>query len=154
MTLDLFDRRILAALADDAGLTNVQLAEQVHLSPSQCSRRRAALEQAGVIRGYHADIDHGRLGLNILAITRITLDAHGPEAAEEFARAVTTLPEVTQAAIVTGDADYVLWIRVGSLDALAEFIQARLLPLRAVRQVRTDVVLRMLKDRAALQAAP
>lgn len=146
---DDFDRRIIAALASDGGLSNVQLSEKVGLSASQCSRRRAALEEAGVIRGYRAELDYSLLGLGVLAVTRVTLDAHSPDAAEEFAQAVRLLEEVEEAAAVTGDADYVLRIRVASLDALAEFIHKRLLPLKAVRQVRSDLVLRMLKDRAA-----
>ncbi len=55
--LDPFDIKLLSALQRDASLTNAALSELVHLSPSQCSRRRSALEQAGLIRGYRAMLD-------------------------------------------------------------------------------------------------
>ncbi|MEO0819375.1 MAG: Lrp/AsnC family transcriptional regulator [Pseudomonadota bacterium] len=143
--LDTFDLAILRALQDDASLTNAELSERVHLSPSQCSRRRAALEKSGVIRGYRAELDATKLGLGIEAITRVTLSAHGTETADEFTQALMGLSEVVEASIVTGDADYVLRIRAASLEALAEFIHRRLLPLSAVSQVRSDIVLRQLK---------
>ena len=143
--LDDFDRHILRALEQDASLSNVQLSERVHLSASQCSRRRAALERAGVIRGYHADIDYAQLGRGISAVMRITLDAHGPDATNEFVGAIKRLDEVFWAAVVTGDADYVLGVRVETLEVLAEFIHTKLLTLKSVRQVRSDLVLRSLK---------
>ena len=144
--LDSFDLEILRALQHDGGLTNGELSERVHLSPSQCSRRRAALERSGVIRGLRAELDPSRLGLEIEAITRVTLAAHGSETAELFAQALDKLEEVVEASAVTGEADYVLRIRVASLDALADFIHRRLLPLPAVGQVRSDIVLRRLKQ--------
>lgn len=144
--LDSFDLRLVEALARDGSLSNVELSARLHLSASQCSRRRAALERAGVIRGYRAVLDYQKLGRGISAITRITLDTHSPDAANEFVMAVERLQQVNWAAVVTGDADYVLWIRVGSLEELADFINDRLLSQRAVRQVRSEVVLRTLKQ--------
>ena len=131
--LDEFDLRLVEALAMDGGLTNVQLSERIHLSPSQCSRRRAALEKSGVIRGYRAELDYARLGRGIAAVTRVALETHTPDAANAFTRAIERLDEVTWAAVVTGDHDYVLWIQVGSLEALAEFIHRRLLTIKTRR---------------------
>jgi DNA-binding Lrp family transcriptional regulator len=68
--LDRFDLRLLAALQDDARLTNQQVGERIGLSASQCSRRRAALEAAGLIRGYRAELVAEALGLNVLASSR------------------------------------------------------------------------------------
>jgi len=69
VTLDGADLRILAALQSDARLTNLELADRVNLSASQCSRRRLRLEQAGVIRGYRAELALEPLGLNITVFT-------------------------------------------------------------------------------------
>lgn len=145
--LDTYDLAILKALGCDASLTNAQLSGEVHLSPSQCSRRRMGLEKAGIIRGYRADIDHRKLGLGIETITRVTLSAQGDTSAGDFETAIGRLDEVVEASAVTGDADYVLRIRTSSLDALAEFIHTRLLPISSVSQVRSDIVLKRLKDK-------
>lgn len=147
-SLDTFDLAILDALQQDASLTNAALSERVNLSPSQCSRRRSALEEAGVIRGYRAELDPKKLGFDIEAITRVTLAAHSGATHDDFAEFVACLPEVTSAYTVTGDADYILVSRVRSLEALTDFIHRRLLPHAQVSQVRSDIVLQTLvRDR-------
>ena len=141
MDLDAFDRRILTLLQDDASLTNAALAERVALSPSQCSRRRIALEEAGLIRGYRADLDAAKLGFTVEAFTRVTLIDHVEGTAEDISRFFDGLPEVLAAYTLTGDADYLLHVRVRSLDELAGFVHRRLLPHPKVAQVRSDIVL-------------
>lgn len=148
--MDAFDIAILDVLQSDASLTNAELSERVHLSPSQCSRRRSALENAGIIQGYRAVLDARKIGFPIEAITRVTLTAHSDQAAEQFAEILGGLDEIVEAFVVTGDADYIMRIRVRSLDELADFIHRRLLPLPAVGQVRSELVLRSIKRRGAL----
>lgn len=147
MTLDGFDLRILALLQDDASLTNAALAERVNLSPSQCSRRRIALEEAGYITGYRAELDAAKLGYGVEAFTRVTLAAHSETTAEEIAGFFASLPEVQQAYTLTGDADYLIHVRVRSLDDLASFVHRRLLPHPKVAQVRSDIVLQRMGRR-------
>lgn len=141
MDLDAFDRRILAALQDDAAQTNAALSERVNLSASQCSRRRIALEEAGFIRGYRADLDAGRLGFQVEAFSRVTLIDHVEGTAEDISSFFDGLTEVLAAYTLTGDADYLLHVRVRSLDDLAAFVHSRLLPHPKVAQVRSDIVL-------------
>ena len=134
-------------LQDDASLSNAELAERIGLSASQCSRRRAGLEEAGYIRAYRADLDARKLGYGIEAFTRVTLSKHTARAtAEEFAHFLEGLDEVQQAHSVAGDADYLLHLRVRSLDELAEFVLKRLLPHPHVAQVRSDIVLKTIKE--------
>ncbi len=127
-THDSFDRAILSALQRDGALTNAQLSEIVNLSPSQCSRRRAALERAGVIRGYAARLDGRILGFGMRAFARVNLRSHGAASDKDFASFIAAQPEVRAAHSVSGDADYVLELHVRDLDALADFIHERLLP--------------------------
>lgn len=145
-THDSFDRAILSALQRDGALTNAALGEIVHLSASQCSRRRAALERAGLIRGYAARLDAQKLGLGLRAITRVNLRDHGSGHEDSFARFLQGHPQVHSAFSVSGDADYVLDIRVRDLDAFAEFIHHELLPHPQVAQVRSEIVLKTQKD--------
>jgi DNA-binding Lrp family transcriptional regulator len=146
MSVDPTDLKILVLLQQDASLSNAELAERIGLSPSQCSRRRAGLEQAGYIRAYRADLDARKLGYTIDAFTRVTLSKHSDATAEDFAHFLEGLDEVLEAHSVTGDADYVLHLRVRSLDELAEFVHKRLLPHTHVQQVRSDIVLKTIKE--------
>lgn len=148
--LDSYDRAILAALQRDGSLTNAGLSELVHLSPSQCSRRRAALEKAGVIRGYAARLDARGLGFDIRAFARVNLRSHGEAQDGDFARFIARQPEVRAAHSVSGDADYVLELHVRDLDALAGFIHDRLLPHPQVAQIRSEIVLKTAKDEGGL----
>jgi DNA-binding Lrp family transcriptional regulator len=146
MSLDPIDLRLLALLQGDASLSNAELAERVGLSASQCSRRRAGLEEAGYIRAYRADLDARKLGYGIEAFTRVTLSKHSDATAEDFAQFLEGLDEVQQAHTVAGDADYLLHIRARSLDEMGDFVLKRLLPHPHVHQVRSDIVLKTIKE--------
>jgi len=146
MKLDSFDTAILAALQRDGSMTNAALAEVVNLSPSQCSRRRAALEEAGIIEGYSARLSAAKLGYGLRAIIRVNLSSHGQGKENDFARFVASQPVIRQAFSVSGDADYVLDVRTRDLGAFADFIHEHLLLHPQVAQVRSEIVLKTLKD--------
>ena len=84
VTLDAYDLRLLAALQEDARLTNQQLADLVHLSPSQCSRRRAGLERAGIIGRYRTELAADRLGFTVTAFINVSLATHSSSSARRF----------------------------------------------------------------------
>lgn len=144
--MDGFDLAILSALQRDGAMTNAALADVVNLSPSQCSRRRAALEEAGIIEGYSARLSAIKLGFGLRAIVRVNLRSHGQEKENTFAHFVAAHPEIRSAFSVSGDADYILDIRVRDLEAFSDFIHKDLLPHPQVAQVRSELVLKTLKD--------
>jgi DNA-binding Lrp family transcriptional regulator len=144
--LDHFDIAILVALQRDGAMTNAALAEVVNLSASQCSRRRAALEQAGVIEGYAARLNAIKLGYGLRAIIRVNLSSHGQTKEDDFARFVASHAQIRSAFSVSGDADYVLDVRTRDLEAFADFVHRHLLPHPQVAQVRSEIVLKTLKD--------
>ncbi len=148
--LDAKDRRLLAALQEDATLTAQALAERVHLSPSQAARRRARLEAAGVIAGYAARLDAARLGLGVQAFIRVIMAAHSAEASQGFARLLAGLPEVVHAWTLTGEADYLLQVWCEDLAGLNRLVQDRLLPHPAVARVQSQIVMEQLKRSGAL----
>ncbi|WP_299360535.1 Lrp/AsnC family transcriptional regulator [uncultured Paracoccus sp.] len=150
ISLDHHDIALLRALQRDGSMTAAALSQLVNLSPSQCARRRAALEQAGVIKGYVARLDAARLGIGLRAIVRVNLRAHGKRSDDDFVRFIDTEPVVQSAFSVSGDADYVLDVRCADLEAFAVFIHDHLLPHPQVGQVRSDIVLRTVKDRGVL----
>lgn len=153
-SLDPFDLRLLAALQDDGALTNQDLADRVGLSPSQCSRRRARLETAGIIRRYRADLDPAALGLGILVFVRVTLATHNPDNARRFRGLVAITPAIQEAHVLAGDADYLLKVVVPGLAALSELVNHILLPHEAVARVRSDIVLETLTDANRLPISP
>ncbi|AYF03195.1 Lrp/AsnC family transcriptional regulator (plasmid) [Paracoccus yeei] len=153
MELDRFDIAILAALQRDGALTNAALSGLVNLSASQCSRRRAALEEAGVIEGYSARLSAAKLGVGMRAIIRVNLSAHGQTNEQDFARFVASHAQIRSAFSVSGDADYILDVRVRDLEAFADFVHRHLLPHPQVSQVRSEIVLKTLKDEGGVVPA-
>ena len=145
VTLDALDLRLLAALQRDGRLTNQQAGELVGLSPSQCSRRRLALEAAGVIRGYHAELAAEPLGLRLLVFVQVTLATHSRDNAQRFRELVSRLEEVQEAYAMTGDADYLLKAVVPDLKELSALVNDVLLPHESVARVRSSIVLDRLK---------
>jgi len=148
--MDHFDRAILDALQRDGAMTNAELSQRVNLSASQCSRRRAGLEAAGLIEGYVARLNAARLGFGLRAIVRVNLKDHGRGADADFAGFLEASREVVSAFSVSGDADYILDIHVRNLETFADFVHTRLLPHPRVSQVRSEIVLKTLKDRKGL----
>jgi DNA-binding Lrp family transcriptional regulator len=148
--LDQLDRKILALLQEDARLTNADLAERVHLSASQCSRRRQRLEEEGLIRGYRAVLDRDRLGFPLVNVISVTLATHNRDNARRFAELLANLPEVQEAHALTGEMDYVLKVVTPDLKSLSDFVNGVLLPHESVQHVKTAIVLETLKESWAL----
>lgn len=154
VSLDTFDRRILAALQEDARLSNVALAEIAHLSPSQCARRLARLEQEGVIQGYRALVDPHSLGLGIIGIVAVTLDKRVKQNIADFHSAVQARPEIVECLSLTGEGDYQLRIAVPDLHAFSRFLMEVVLPMPGVTSTRSSIILDQVKRMAALPLPP
>ncbi len=148
--VDRFDRKILALLQEDARLTNNELSERIHLSPSQCSRRRQRLEDEGLIRGYTASLDREKLGFPLVNFISVTLATHNRDNARRFAELLRRLPEVQEAHALTGEMDYMLKVVTPDLRSLSEFVSGVLLPHDSVQHVKTAIVLETLKETGAL----
>jgi len=148
--MDQFDIKLLDALQQDGRLTNYDLAERVGLSASQCSRRRAALEQAGIIASYHARLSTAGVGLGVVVFVQVTLATHSPENSKRFLRLIERLDEVQEAYALTGDADYLVRLAVPDLQALSRVLNEVFLPHESVAHVRSSIVLERLKQSARL----
>jgi DNA-binding Lrp family transcriptional regulator len=106
--LDAIDRRILAALQDDGRMTNVELSRHAGISAPPCLRRVRALEEAGVIRGYHADTDPQTLGWEITFFAVVGLDSQRESVLSAFEQLVATWPEVRECHMIRGGGDFLL----------------------------------------------
>src|SRR5882724_11168675 len=144
--MDDFDVKLLRALQDDGRLTNYDLAERVGLSASQCSRRRSALEEAGVIGSYHAALSAQALGLDVIVFVQVTLATHSPDNSKRFATLIDGLEEVQEAYSLTGEADYLVKMAVPDLAALSRILNQVFLPHESVAHVRSSIVLDRLKQ--------
>jgi DNA-binding Lrp family transcriptional regulator len=106
--LDAIDRRILAELQANGRITNVELARRAGISAPPCLRRVRRLEQAGVIRGYHADPDPQRLGWQIILFAVVGLDSQKETVLADFEQLVAGWPEVRECHMIRGGGDFLL----------------------------------------------
>ncbi|TXI51584.1 MAG: Lrp/AsnC family transcriptional regulator [Lysobacter sp.] len=143
--LDRIDLQLLAELQRSGRLTNAELAERVHLSPSACLRRVQRLERDGTIAGYRAEVDPERLGLGLQAFVRVQLRQHDAASIAAFAALVDAWDEVVACHALTGDMDYLLQVVVRDLDHFSRFLLDRLLNQAGVADVNSSFVLRTVK---------
>ncbi|QDH68716.1 Lrp/AsnC family transcriptional regulator [Marilutibacter alkalisoli] len=144
-SLDRTDLLILALLQREGRLTNAELAEKVHLSPSACLRRVQRLERERVIAGYRAEVDPEQVGIGLQAFVRVQLADHGGPAIEAFSGFVDQWDEVVACHALTGDMDYLLHIAVRDLEHFSRFLLDRLLNQAGVADVNSSFVLRTVK---------
>jgi Lrp/AsnC family transcriptional regulator, leucine-responsive regulatory protein len=150
MPLDRVDRRLLEVLQSEGRLSNVQLAERVHLSPSPCLRRVKALEHDGVIAGYRAVLDREAVGLGLTIFVEIKVEGHSDARATAIEDAVAGMPEVVSCHIVSGAADFLLEVVVPDLRAYERLLLGSLLKLPGVSDVRSNFAIRTVKPPAPL----
>lgn len=115
MKLDRIDIRILHELQKNGRITNVELADLVHLSPSPCLMRVKKLQQAGYITGYAAQIDIAKLGPTITVFTEVTLKNHRQIDFARFQQAVEKIKEVIECHLISGGYDYLMKIVTGGV---------------------------------------
>jgi Lrp/AsnC family leucine-responsive transcriptional regulator len=150
IAFDRFDLALLDALQSDGRATHQQLAERVHLSPSQIGRRLSRLESTGVIEGYRVVLSPVALGLGVTVFVGVKLAHHGDTIIEAFREQVLLLEEVQECYAVAGEADYLLRVVVPDLPALSAFMMKRLMRVPGVDSVRSNIVLSAFKREGPL----
>ena len=144
--IDENDRKILDLLRQNGRLTNQELADLIGLSASQCSRRRIALEQAGLILGYHAQLSPDADGTPVLGVVEVRLLNHTAEAVAVFNDFVGRTDAIRDVLKLTGDYDYLLKVAVTDLADLSRLIEALAGLRNGIGHLRTAVVLERLKE--------
>ncbi len=147
---DEIDLRILGCLQRQGDLSNVELAERVHLSPAQCSRRVQALKRRGVIARSVSLLDRKQLGLGVLAFTSVTFDKAQYRRMSDLHKVIEGFPEVLECYAVTGDSDYLLKVVAPSLEAYGAFLNGKLIQAPGVTSVRSVVSFDVVKSTTAL----
>lgn len=144
-TLDKIDRRLLAELQAEGRVTNVDLARRVGLTAPPCLRRIRTLEEEGVIRGYHADLDASKLGYAISVFAMVSLRSQAEESLRAFEEHIKTLPEVRECHMLNGEIDFILKIVSRDLQSFQEFLTSKLTPAPNVASVKTSLTIRTAK---------
>ena len=145
-TLDTIDRMLLAELQDEGRVTNVDLAKRVGLTAPPCLRRVRALEEAGVIKGYHAELDSSKLGFAITVFAMVSLKSQAEEDLRGFEQHIKGLPEVRECHMLNGEIDFILKIVSRDLQSFQEFLTSKLTPAPNVASVKTSLTIRTAKN--------
>ncbi|SCC91806.1 DNA-binding transcriptional dual regulator, leucine-binding [Thiomonas sp. X19] len=149
--LDRVDRRILALLQGDGRMSNLALAQAVHLSPTAVLERVRRLVREKFILGYEARLNPQKLSAALLVFIEVVLDRTTPDVFEQFKTAVQARPEIMECHMVAGGFDYLLKTRVADMPAYREFLGSVLLSLPGVRETHTYAVMEEVKNSQALQ---
>ncbi|MEA2281842.1 MAG: hypothetical protein QOK21_2449 [Solirubrobacteraceae bacterium] len=147
--MDRLDRAIIEQLRGNARLSNVELAARINLSPSPCLRRVRALEEAGVIRGYHADIDPGALGRGFEVAVLVELHQKDRATVQEFERKIAAMDAVLECRRMFGVPDYIIRVAVVDAAAYEAFYMNELAELPGVGRVNSQFTMKVVKGEPA-----
>lgn len=148
--LDAIDRNILETLQGDARISNVDLSEQVNLSPSPCLRRVKRLEAEGTIRSYVTLLDPAEVGLPVSVFVQVSLERQVDDALENFEKEIVTRPEVMECYLMTGDSDYLLRVVAPDLESFQKFLLEHLTRIPGVSSIKSSIALKQVSYRTAL----
>lgn len=144
--LDSFDRKIIAALAQDGRMTVTELAQKVGLSKTPCQNRLQRLLRSGVIKGFTAIIDQRALNLDHVAFAGVKLSDTREKALEEFNAAVRRIPEVEECYMVAASFDYLLKVRTANIRRYREILGEKISSMPHVSNTSTFVTMEAVKD--------
>ena len=143
--IDIVDRQILHDLQEDGRITNVDLAKRAGISAPPCLRRVRGLEDAGIIKGYHADIDADALGYSVNVFAFVGLTSQAESDLQDFEEMVSAWPQVRECHMLMGETDFVLKIVAHDWDDFQKFLTSKLTPATNVSHVKTALSIRSAK---------
>ncbi len=149
-TLDKFDVAILNQLQNEARLTNTELAARVGLSAAPCWRRVRALEEAGFITGYRAEINRHKIGLGVLAFVRLDAAQNTGDVLSTLEEAIREIPEVVSCHYISGTGTFELQVVSRDLNTFSQFARDVLINLPNVKDLHTSFSLGEVKASSAL----
>jgi len=144
--LDPIDRHILAELQADGRMTNVELAKRVGISAPPCLRRVRTLEEAGYVRGFHADIDAREMGFEVQVFAMVRLHSQAEGDLASFEARCQAWPLVRECHMLNGEIDFILKCVALDLSSFQSFLTGQLLKADNVASVKTSLVIRCAKD--------
>lgn len=143
--LDKIDQRILYDLQANGRISNVELARRAGISAPPCLRRVRALERAGYVRGYHAELEPKALGFNVTVFAYVGLASQAESDLQAFESLVATWPEVRECYMLAGEVDFLLKIIAQDWDTYERFLTHRLTAAPNVLHVKSALSIRASK---------
>lgn len=145
LKLDKIDLRILHDLQADGRMTNVELAKNAGISAPPCLRRVRALEEAGFIRGYHADLNAESLGYGVTVFAQVGLSSQAESDLVAFEELVAGWPQVRECYMLAGETDFLLRIVATDWDSYNRFLTSKLTAAPNVSHVKSALAIRASK---------
>jgi Lrp/AsnC family leucine-responsive transcriptional regulator len=145
--MDKTDIRIVSLLEEDARQSFADLGQSIGLSKTPCWQRVQHLERQGIIRGYRAEVDTAKLGLNVRAFVQVTINSGQHD---EFEQAVSLHPSVLQCFTTAGQADYLMHVLVAGISELDDLLRMQISRLPGVQRIETTVCMKTIKERAPI----
>jgi len=144
--LDPTDRKILELLQTNSNITNAQLASEIGLSPAPTLERVKKLENAGIIKSYHAVVDQASVGLGVCTFVTVSLKGHNKENIDKFIKAISQIEEVVECHHVTGQADFIMKIVASDIPAYQTLMLEKVSNIEVVDNMQSTVILSTFKD--------
>ena len=143
--LDKIDRKILRDLQDNGRITSVELAKNAGISAPPCLRRVRALEEAGYIKGYHAELNSQMMGYGVTVFAQVGLSSQSEQDLRTFEELLLQWPEVRECHMLAGETDFVLKVVAADWDEYQKFLTGKLTSAPGVAQVRSSLAIRVSK---------
>ncbi|MDX2188993.1 MAG: Lrp/AsnC family transcriptional regulator [Bacteroidota bacterium] len=151
LKLDTTDKKILEILQKDGNITNSQLAKDIGLSPAPTLERVKKLEQSGLIKGYHAELNTKQLGLGVTVFLMITISSHKINQINTFIEKITKLEEILEVYHITGAGDFLVKILVEDIDNYHKFLMEKLSQIEEIGNMTSMIVLANYKENAIIR---
>lgn len=142
---DAFEIKMLDILQRDGRKPISELAQEIGLSTTPCARRFESLQETGIIKGFRAVVSRRAVGLMVEVFIQVRLTSHSDGSPENFIAMVERMDEISACWTMTGDYDFLLHVMVPTVDDLNDVVMNRLMRLKGVRDVHTQLVLRNIK---------
>jgi len=144
--LDSIDMRILSELQSNGRITNVELSRRAKITAPPCLRRMRALEKAGYVRGYHADLDGKMLGFEVSGFVFVGLSSQAEVDLKQFEEQVRAWPTVRECHMLSGEVDFLLKVVAKDLSSFQTFITDTLTAAKNVASVKSSLVIHATKN--------
>jgi len=143
--MDAYDLSILRHLQNDGRMSNLNLAEKIHLSAPQTLRRVRTLEEKKIIRGYVAQVAPESIGLGVMAFVNLSLDREQFRNVREVEKQLRAFPDIIECHTISGDFDYILKVVATDLKSLSQFLTDTLMQVPGVASLRSMICMEEVK---------
>ena len=141
LKLDKTDYKILKKLQENGRITNLQLSNEIGLSPAPTLERVKKLEGNGLITGYHAHLDAVQLGIGIKALVSVSLNKKSDDTISEFKNKIQKIAEVVECLQITGNFDFIFTVMVKDMISFEKIISQKLSKIESIQHMQTSIVI-------------